>query len=227
MSTKTWISTLAAVFVFLTAIFAATHDFVPDFSFQGSSLTGWHSLGPASWRAQNGEIIATPQSRRRRLAGDGQGLSGRRVLHGRCAAPRNAMPASCCERKRRPTAAGRESTSSLSGEGGSYDLTLNADGKELSRTRSAASGRAVRAHGRGPLGERFGARCRASRRRPSRSRNSRKRRQSRRRRPRRPRAEEAAAEARGGFAPPRPELKAGEWNTIDVIVDTDMVTGRH
>ena len=80
MSTKTWISTLAAVFVFLTVIFAATRDFLPDFSFQGSSLTGWHSLGPASWRAQNGEIIATPQS-------------------------------FCCERKRRPTAAGKESTS--------------------------------------------------------------------------------------------------------------------
>ena len=62
MSTKAWISTLAAVFVLLSAILAATHEFVPDYSFQGSTLTGWHTLGPATWRAQNGEIVATPQS---------------------------------------------------------------------------------------------------------------------------------------------------------------------
>jgi hypothetical protein len=29
---------------------------------------------------------------------------------------------------------------------------------------------------------------------------------------------------RGGAAPPRPEIKAGEWNSLDIIVDTDMVT---
>ena len=43
---------------------------------------------------------------------------------------------------------------SLSGEGGSYDLTLNAEGKELNRTRLLQSDRAVRANGRGPLGKR-------------------------------------------------------------------------
>jgi hypothetical protein len=47
MSTKTRISTLAAGFVLLSAIFAATHDFIPDFTFQGSSLTGWHMIGSA------------------------------------------------------------------------------------------------------------------------------------------------------------------------------------
>src|SRR5947208_4478606 len=62
MSTKTLISALAAVFVLLSAIFAATHDFIPDFTFQGSSLNGWHAVGHANWRAGNGEIIATPQT---------------------------------------------------------------------------------------------------------------------------------------------------------------------
>ena len=67
MYRKTLISTLAAVFVLLSALFvsallAATHDFLPDFTFQGSSLNGWHTLGQANWRAGNGEIIATPQN---------------------------------------------------------------------------------------------------------------------------------------------------------------------
>jgi hypothetical protein len=32
-------------------------SFVPDAKFQGSTLAGWHSLGQAEWRAENGELI--------------------------------------------------------------------------------------------------------------------------------------------------------------------------
>ena len=64
------------------------------------------------------------------------------------------MPASCCEPKRRPEGGWKGVYVSLSGEGGSYDLTLNAEGKELSRTRLLQSDRAVRANGRGTLGKR-------------------------------------------------------------------------
>jgi len=35
--------------------------FVPTSTFKGSSLTGWHVLGQAEWRAENGEIIGTPK----------------------------------------------------------------------------------------------------------------------------------------------------------------------
>ena len=31
-------------------------SFNPDYRFKGSSLADWHSLGPASWKAENGEI---------------------------------------------------------------------------------------------------------------------------------------------------------------------------
>jgi len=34
-------------------------DFAPDYHFQGSQLTGWRTVGQATWRAQNGEIIGT------------------------------------------------------------------------------------------------------------------------------------------------------------------------
>jgi hypothetical protein len=40
----------------------ATRTFVPDWTFKGSALTGMQQVGQATWRAENGEIIATPTS---------------------------------------------------------------------------------------------------------------------------------------------------------------------
>jgi hypothetical protein len=34
-------------------------DFRPDSTFSGSTLAGWHTLGAAQWKAQNGELIGT------------------------------------------------------------------------------------------------------------------------------------------------------------------------
>src|SRR5262245_59314231 len=34
-------------------------EFIPDYTFQGSQLTGWRSLGDADWRAENGTLIGT------------------------------------------------------------------------------------------------------------------------------------------------------------------------
>jgi len=41
-----------------------TLSFIPDYTFKGSSLKGWHMLGDAEWKAINGEIIgkAKPNS---------------------------------------------------------------------------------------------------------------------------------------------------------------------
>ncbi|RPI51596.1 MAG: DUF1080 domain-containing protein, partial [Acidobacteria bacterium] len=36
-------------------------SFHPDTTFKGSSLTGWHAVGAAAWRAENGELVGTPQ----------------------------------------------------------------------------------------------------------------------------------------------------------------------
>ena len=40
----------------------ANKNFVPDWTFTGSSLTGTQTLGSAEWRAENGEIVGTPKS---------------------------------------------------------------------------------------------------------------------------------------------------------------------
>jgi hypothetical protein len=37
-------------------------DFVGDGVLKGSTLTGWHKLGKAEWKAENGELIANPGS---------------------------------------------------------------------------------------------------------------------------------------------------------------------
>lgn len=54
----------SAAFVLFGAIpmFAAGPSFHPDVTFHGSSLDGWHTVGQASWHAENGELVGTPQS---------------------------------------------------------------------------------------------------------------------------------------------------------------------
>jgi hypothetical protein len=42
-------------------VLAVGPSFRPDTTFAGSSLTGWHAVGPAEWRAENGEVIGTPR----------------------------------------------------------------------------------------------------------------------------------------------------------------------
>jgi hypothetical protein len=57
-----------ALFAVVAVVFAAGAvqtagpSFRPDASFKGSTLTGWHTLGAASWRAENGELVGTPKS---------------------------------------------------------------------------------------------------------------------------------------------------------------------
>jgi hypothetical protein len=52
-----------AMFVFFGSlpVFAVGPSFHPDAKFTGSTLEGWHTVGPAEWRGENGEIIGTPK----------------------------------------------------------------------------------------------------------------------------------------------------------------------
>ena len=47
-------------------------SFIPDGSFRGSTLAGWHTLGQADWRADQGKITGK---------GTGAGGSGWLVVH--------------------------------------------------------------------------------------------------------------------------------------------------
>ena len=58
---RLYVSSLAATCFIASAMWAASQNFLPDVTFKGSSLTGWHKLGEADWRANNGEITGTPK----------------------------------------------------------------------------------------------------------------------------------------------------------------------
>src|SRR6185503_18326923 len=36
--------------------------FVPDWTFKGSALTGWHAIGQTQWTAVNGELVGKPMT---------------------------------------------------------------------------------------------------------------------------------------------------------------------
>ena len=59
---KQWLLSTALTFLGATPMFASGPSFQPDVTFSGSSLAEWHTVGQASWRAENGELIAQPQS---------------------------------------------------------------------------------------------------------------------------------------------------------------------
>ena len=54
---------VAALVAFLCVPLGGTRStFVPDWTFKGSTLTGWHVLGAADWKAVDGELVGTPKS---------------------------------------------------------------------------------------------------------------------------------------------------------------------
>ena len=46
--------------VAMVPAFASGPDFHPDVTVSGKSLDGWHTMGDAKWRAENGTIVGTP-----------------------------------------------------------------------------------------------------------------------------------------------------------------------
>src|SRR4029453_18413573 len=54
---------MVAVAALATVPVAGTRStFIPDFTFKGSTLAGWHVLGAADWKAVDGELVGTPKS---------------------------------------------------------------------------------------------------------------------------------------------------------------------
>jgi hypothetical protein len=54
---------LVAVYVLIgaTPMLASGPSFRPDLKIDGSSLNGWHTFGRADWRVEKGEIVGTPK----------------------------------------------------------------------------------------------------------------------------------------------------------------------
>ena len=202
--------------IFASGIFAATHDFIPDFAFKGSSLAGWHMLGHANWRAENGEIAATPQSPEGGWLVLDKGYQDVEFYtEFRCA--ENCDAGVLLRAAQTKDGGWKGVYVSLAGEGGSYEVTLSADGKELNRTRLMRATAQFARMAAGPWQN--GQAHVPGFANPTVTLAEQEEEASK---PPAPPAGRAGG-GRGGFAPPAPQIKAGEWNSLDAIVDTDMV----
>jgi len=205
-----------ALCVIVSAIFAASQNFLPDVVFKGSSLTGWHKLGSADWRPENGEIIGTPK--------DGGGWLVLDKGYQDIAFYASFRCAGVCKTgvllRAEKTADGMKGifVSLAEGDVAAYDVVLDAQGNETNRTKlGPGPGPMIRiGAGRFSGGEDLV---------PGFA------------KPAPTRAEIAAAAAaakppasggaggagRGGRGGSGPALAANEWQTVQIILDADVL----
>jgi len=117
--------------------------FVPDWTFKGSTLAGWHVLGSADWKAVDGELIGKPKSP------EGGWLvldkSFQDVEFGadfKCAS--GCKTGVLLRAEKTPTGMKGIFLSLNEGEVGGYAVTLDANGKELTRERLRPGGGLMR-----------------------------------------------------------------------------------
>ena len=117
--------------------------FIPDWTFKGSTLAGWHVLGAADWKAIDGELVGTPN---RRTAAGWYSTNRFRMssLAPTSSASARAAPVCCCAPRRRPTGMKGVFLSLDEGEVGGYAVTLDASGKILTRERLRPGGGLMR-----------------------------------------------------------------------------------
>ena len=180
--------------------------FIPDTTFKGSSLSGWHVLGQADWHAQNGEVVGAvkPGGSGGWLVLDHSYQDVGFFANFRCSGGCQTGLLFRAEK----TAEGLKGiyVSLNEGDVKSYRITLGADGRELQREALRSGGGTVRiapppnpaaaAGGRGGRGGGGGG-------------------------------------GRGGAAntvvlpitPPKPGLRPGEWNELEIFLDANIVRG--
>lgn len=128
----------------LPLLFGVGASFHPDGAIKGSSLAGWHTLGQAEWKASNGEVTGTAK------AGSGGGWL---VLDGSMQDVGINASFRCSEGCRSGVLLRAEKTptgwkgifiSLAPGDTGPFRVTLDAEGKILTRDRLRAQGGQVR-----------------------------------------------------------------------------------
>ena len=117
--------------------------FVPDWTFKGNTLAGWHVLGAADWKAVDGELVGTPKSP------DGGWLvldkSFQDVEFGADFKCVGACKTGVLLRaEKTPTGMKGVFLSLDEGEVGGYAVTLDANGKILTRERLRPGGGLMR-----------------------------------------------------------------------------------
>lgn len=182
--------------------------FVPDRTFKGSNLSGWRVLGQADWRAQNGELIGTPK----------QGGGGWLMLdasyqdvgfYGLIHCTGGCKTGVLLRAEKTPGGFKGIYVAITDGDLASYRVTLDPQGKELTREPLRYAGGTVRiappADPNAPVGGRAvtggGA---ASRGGPG-------------------RFGPPPAGTRMPYTPPTPGLRPDDWNKLEILLDADII----
>ena len=177
----------------LAPVFATGPSFIPDKKFTGSNLTGWHSLGQADWQAQDGVLIGKAAP-----GGSGGWLMLDRSFQDIGFYTSFRCTAGCTAGvllRAEKTAQGFKGiyVSLSPGDVASYRLVLDSQGRELQREKLIWAGAQVRVA-----------------------------------------APPADGRARGPFVRPAPpaivtipapngELRPGEWNRVEILLDANIV----
>ncbi len=125
-------------------MFGSGPSFRPDETLKGSSLTGWHTLGQANWRNENGEVIGTPKQ-----AGSGGWLMLDRSLQDVGVAAQFRCTGGCetgvlLRAEKTPNGMKGVYVSLSDPDLKSYSVTLDEQGKILERTELRRGGGLVR-----------------------------------------------------------------------------------
>jgi hypothetical protein len=205
---------LAAVATFCAASLEPSHankNFIPDWTFTGSSLADAEQLGAAKWSAQNGEVIGTPSS------ADGGWLLFNNSLQDVQMAASFQCVAGCQAglvlRLEKTDAGFKGVFVSISETPGAFAVTLAADGRMLTKEPLERGGGTVRVLAPPqPAGAADAARAGG----PGRGGPGRGG-------PGAGGAGRGGAPERSPYTRPEYVFRPGEWNTLESILDTNIL----
>jgi hypothetical protein len=127
------IATLAAIcLLHPSALSAVPKDFIPDATFTGSALSGWHTLGQAGWRAENGEIIGTPTQTNGGWLVLDKGYQDIQILAS-FRSTGDGKAGMLLRAEKTPDGGMKAIFVSLGGDNAAYNIVLDAQGNETSR----------------------------------------------------------------------------------------------
>jgi len=198
--------------------------FMPDWTFTGSTLTGWHLLGDATWRAVNGEIVGAAKTPAGGWLVLDKSFQDVEVGFDFKIAP-GAKAGVLVRAEKTPGGMKGVYVSLGDGEQGAYAVTLDANGHELTRERLRGGGGLMRvaptaaeaAAAAAARGARAGGGANAAG---------------------GPPAGRAAGAGGGGFGRGRGTLPSGaelanlaqpsgyrpdDWNDVDVVIDANIL----
>jgi Domain of Unknown Function (DUF1080)/FG-GAP-like repeat len=192
---------IVTVMLPMAPLSATRGTFVPDWTFKGSTLGGWHGLGQADWKAVDGVLIGTPKS------ADGGWLVLDKPLQDvqlgfemRCTG--GCRTGVLLRAEKTPSGGLKGVFASLVDEDiAGYAVTLDASGHELTRERLRSGGGMMRFAP--TVAEAAAAAAAAAARGAGRG--------------------GAAGRGGGGRGPQPSPFKADDWNDIDIVLDANIL----